>query len=160
MSRINLSLSSDYNPQSRAWVDWFPFTGTTAIAATDLDNDGTDDLIGVWPGSGMWAYQSSIDDWQLLTTYFPEKMSTGDMTGNGQEDIIASWSQFGAYYRDSVSGSWPQLVGLAPDTFDAGDITGDGFDQFVGSWEGYGIYSRDRNDNWVHLTTVHARFLQ
>jgi hypothetical protein len=44
-------------------------TPATQIAAGDLDGDGMDDLLGIWPGQGgVWVKYSSDETWEKLST--------------------------------------------------------------------------------------------
>jgi len=52
------------NSDTGAWVKMA--TPATQVAAGDIDGDGTDDLIGIWPGQGgVWVKYSSSGSWAL-----------------------------------------------------------------------------------------------
>ncbi len=103
------------------------------ITAGDLDGNGIDDLIGIWPTqggvwvkysqSGVWAPLSSTADW----------IATGDMNGDGRDDLLGAWAGQGVYYRDSMTGQWVQMATPAS-KITAGDLDGDGTDDLIGIW--------------------------
>jgi len=53
-------------------------TPATQITAGDIDGDGTDDLLGIWPAQGgVWVKYSSSGSWAKLS-------STADWIGAGR----------------------------------------------------------------------------
>lgn len=118
-----------------AWVSLaFP---ATMIASGDIDNDGTDDLIGLWPTQGgIWVKYSSSGEWAMLssTAVF---IATGDMNGDGRVDLLGSWDGQGVFYRDSATGGWVKMATPAL-MITSGDLDNDGTDDLIGIWAGQG----------------------
>lgn len=78
------------NSATGAWV--LIGTPATMIATGDLDTDGTDDLLGVWPSqSGSWVKYSFSNEWDQLSTT-PADISVGVMRG-GTNSWLASMTE-------------------------------------------------------------------
>jgi len=107
------------------------------IADGDLDGDGVDDLIGIWPGQGgVWVKYSSTGTWSKLSSSASD-IASGDMNGDGTDDLLGTWDGQGVYYRDSDTGSWVKMASPA-DLIAAGDLDRDGIDDLTGIWAGQG----------------------
>jgi hypothetical protein len=105
----------------------------TMIATGDLDGDGIDDLIGLWPGQGgIWVKYSQSGAWARLSSTAVH-IAAGDMNGDGRVDLLGTWDGQGVYYRNSISGAWVKLASPAT-LITTGDIDGDGIDDLVGIW--------------------------
>ena len=69
----------------------------TMITSGDLDGDGTDDLIGIWPSQGgVWVKYSTTGDWAYIASD-AQYISTGDMNGDGRVDLLGNWIGQGVY---------------------------------------------------------------
>ncbi len=109
----------------------------TMIAAGDLDGDGLDDLIGLWPTQGgIWVKYSQSGAWSRLSSTAVH-IGAGDMNGDGREDLLGTWDGQGVYYCDSISGAWIRLASPAT-LITAGDIDDDGTDDLIGIWPAQG----------------------
>jgi hypothetical protein len=105
----------------------------TMIATGDLDGDGIDDLIGLWPTQGgIWVKYSQSGAWAKLSSTAVH-IAAGDMNGDDREDLLGTWDGQGVYYRNSISGAWVKLASPAT-LITTGDIDGDGTDDLVGIW--------------------------
>ena len=123
------------NSDTGSWMKMA--TPATQVTAGNLDGDGTDDLIGIWPGQGgVWMKHSTSDSWELLSST-ADWIGAGDMNGDGRDDLIGSWTGQGLYYLDSVSWSWVKMATPATQIA-AGDLDGDGTDDLIGIWPGQG----------------------
>ena len=99
------------NSDSGAWVQMA--SPASMIACGDLDNDGTDDLIGIWPGQGgVWVKYSTTGGWAYIASTAVH-ITTGDMNGDGRVDLLGTWDGQGVYYRNSVTGAWVQMASPA-----------------------------------------------
>jgi hypothetical protein len=123
------------NSDTEAWVKLA--SPATKITVGDLDGDGTDDLIGLWPTQGgIWVKYSSTGAWAKLSST-AQYICTGDMNGDGRVDLVGTWDGQGVYYRNSISGAWIKLA--TPATMvTAGDIDNDGTDDLIGLWPSQG----------------------
>jgi len=64
----------------------------TQIVAGDLDGDGIDDLIGIWPSQGgVWVKYSKTGAWALLSST-ADWIAAGDMNGDGKAELLGSWA--------------------------------------------------------------------
>jgi hypothetical protein len=77
------------NSETDAWVKLA--TPADQVTAGDLDGDGKDDLIGIWPSQGgVWVKYSKTGSWAKLSTTAID-IATGDMNGDGRDDLLATW---------------------------------------------------------------------
>jgi len=125
------------------------------ITAGDLDGDGIDDLIGIWPAQGgVWVKYSATGSWAKLSTT-AEHIAAGDMNGDGRCDLLGTWDSQGVYYRNSLNGFWVQMASPA-DLITAGDLDGDGIDDLIGIWPAQGgvwvKYSATGSWAWLSST--------
>jgi hypothetical protein len=141
------------NSETGAWVKLA--TPATLITAGDLDGDGIDDLIGIWPGQGgVWVKYSKTGSWAKLSTTARD-IASGDMNGDGRVDLLATWDGQGVYYRNSIGGAWVKLA--TPATLvTAGDLDGDGKDDLIGIWPGQGGIWVKYSDtgSWAKLSST------
>ena len=107
------------------------------IASGDLDGDGTDDLIGIWPSQGgVWVKYSTTGEWAYVASD-AQYISSGDMNGDGREDLLGNWIGQGVFYRDSITGAWVLMASEAS-MIASGDLDGDGIDDLLGIWPSQG----------------------
>ena len=141
------------NSDSGEWVKLA--SAADAVAAGDLDGDGLDDLLGIWPAQGgVWAKLSSSGAWVRLAGT-AKAITAGDMNGDGRCDLLGTWDGQGVLYRNSVTGSWIKIASPAS-LIAAGDLDGDGTDDLVGVWpEQGGVWTkRSRDASWVKLAST------
>jgi hypothetical protein len=144
------------NSDTAAWVKMA--SPATKITVGDLDGDGIDDLIGLWPGQGgIWAKYSQSGAWARLSST-AQYICSGDMNGDGRVDLVGTWDGQGVFYRDSITGAWVKLA--TPATMvTAGDIDNDGTDDLIGLWPSQGgIWVKySQTGAWARLssTAVH-----
>ncbi len=125
-----------------------------SIAADDLDGDGIDDLIGVWPlQGGVWVKHSSTGAWTKMASP-ARSISTGDMNSDGRSDLLGTWDGQGVYYRDSLSGTWVKMAVPATQVA-AGDLDGDGKDDLIGNWPDQGgvWVKSSRSGDWSRIAS-------
>jgi parallel beta-helix repeat protein len=117
---------------------WFKLASpATKIAAGDLDGDGIDDLIGLWPGQGgIWVKYSQSGAWAKLSST-AQYIAAGDMNGDGRIDLVGTWDGQGVFYRNSITGAWVKMASPAT-MVTAGDIDNDGTDDLIGLWPSQG----------------------
>jgi hypothetical protein len=143
---------------SGAWVE---ITVTASqVTSGDLDGDGTDDLIGMWPqDQGIWVKFSSTGTWAQLDAAKADWIGVGDINGDGRKDFIGTWSGFGVYYRDSVSGIWYKITSPAQ-KITAGDLDGDGADDLIGIWpDSEGTWVRFSGSTWAKIDAANADWI-
>jgi hypothetical protein len=125
------------------------------VAAGDLDGDGIDDLIGIWPSQGgVWVKYSQTGAWAKLSST-AQHISAGDMNGDGRVDLVGTWDGQGTYYRNSVSGAWVKL-GSPATLATTGDLDGDGTDDLIGIWPSQGgVWVKySATGAWAKLSTT------
>ena len=141
------------NSDTGAWVKLS--SPATKIAAGDLDDDGIDDLIGIWPAQGgVWVKYSKTSAWAKLSTT-ADWISAGDMNGDGKDDLLGTWAGQGVYYRNSANGAWVKMSTPATKT-EAGDLDGDGIDDLIGIWPTQGgVWVKySKTAAWVKLSST------
>ena len=123
------------NSDTGAWVPMA--SPATMITTGDIDNDGTDDLIGIWPSQGgVWVKYYATGEWVNLSST-AVYITIGDMNGDGRVDLLGTWDGQGVYYRDSATGGWVQMSSPAS-MITCGDLDNDGTDDLIGIWAGQG----------------------
>ncbi len=144
------------NSDTAGWVRMA--SPATMIRTGDLDGDGVDDLIGIWPSQGgVWAKYSANGLWARLSST-ARYIGSGDMNGDGCDDLLGTWDDQGVFYRDSATGAWVRLA--SPATMVAsGDLDGDGTDDLIGLWPAQGgiwvKYSASGSWSKISSTAVH-----
>jgi len=141
------------NSDTGAWVKLS--SPATKIAAGDLDGDGIDDLIGIWPTQGgVWVKYSKTAAWAKLSTT-ADWISAGDMNGDGKDDLLGTWATQGVFYRNSADGVWVKMSTPATKT-EAGDLDGDGIDDLIGIWPTQGgVWVKySKTAAWAKLSTT------
>jgi hypothetical protein len=144
------------NSDTGAWVRMA--SPATLITVWDLDVDGIDDLIGLWPSQGgIWARYSSDGTWVRLSST-ARYIGAGDMNGDGRVDLVGTWDGQGVYYRNSTNGEWVRMASEAT-MITTGDLDGDGTDDLIGLWPAQGgIWVKySQTGLWARLssTAVH-----
>ena len=117
---------------------WVPLASpATKVTAGDLDGDGIDDVIGIWPSQGgVWVKYSTSGTWAILAST-ADGIVAADMNGDGQAELLGSWAGQGVYWRNNATGVWTQLATPAT-KITAGDLDGDGIDDLIGIWPSQG----------------------
>jgi Leucine-rich repeat (LRR) protein len=132
---------------------WYQMASpATMIASGDLDGDGIDDLIGIWPSQGgVWVKYSSTGGWAYIAST-AQYISTGDMNGDGRVDLLGNWVGQGVYYKDSMTGSWVLMASEAT-MIASGDLDGDGTDDLLGIWPSQGgVWIKySMTGNWAYI---------
>ena len=144
------------NSETGTWVKLA--SPATKIAVGDLDGDGTDDLIGLWPTQGgIWVKYSQSGAWARLSST-AQYIAAGDMNGDGRADLVGTWDGQGVYFRNSITGAWVKMASPAT-MVTAGDIDNDGTDDLIGLWPSQGgIWVKySQSGTWARLssTAVH-----
>jgi hypothetical protein len=125
------------------------------VTAGDLDCDGIDDIIGIWPGQGgVWAFLSTTKTWVKLGST-PTDIAAGDMDGDGCDEFVGTWDGQGVYYLTAIGGSWVRLA--TPATLIAvGDLDGDHTDDLVGIWPTQGgVWAKYASSGaWTKLSST------
>jgi len=123
------------NSISAAWIKLA--TPATLITTGDIDDDGIDDLIGIWPGQGgVWVKYSQSGSWAKLSSTAID-IACGDMNASARDNLLATWDGQGVYYRNSIDGAWVQMATPA-EQVTAGNLDGDNKDDLIGIWPGQG----------------------
>ena len=117
---------------------WNPLaTPATKIVAGDLDGDGIDDLIGIWPSQGgVWVKYSASGAWAQLSST-ADWIAAADMNGDGRAELLGSWAGQGVFWRNNTNGVWTQLATPAT-KIAGGDLDGDGIADLIGIWPSQG----------------------
>ncbi|MEN6560321.1 MAG: Ig-like domain-containing protein [Acidobacteriota bacterium] len=141
------------NSDTGAWVRLA--SPATMIAGGDIDNDGIDDILGLWPSQGgIWARYSSNGAWAQLSST-ARHIAAGDMNGDGRVDLVGTWDGQGVFYRNSANGAWVKLASPAT-LITAGDLDGDGTDDLIGIWPGQGgVWAKySRTGAWSKISST------
>ena len=141
------------NSETAAWVKLA--SPATLITAGNLDGDGIDDLIGIWPGQGgVWVKYSQSGTWAKLSSTAID-IASGNMNGDGRDDLLATWDGQGVYYRHSISGAWVKMATPA-EQVTAGDLDGDGKDDLIGIWPSQGgVWVKySQSGGWAKLSST------
>jgi len=141
------------NSDDGTWVKMA--TPATQVAAGDIDGDGVDDLLGVWPAQGgVWVKYSSSGTWVRLSST-ADWISAGDMNGDGRCDLLGTWSNQGVFYKDSATGTWVKMATPATQIA-AGDIDRDGMDDLLGIWPSQGgVWVKySSSSSWARLSST------
>jgi hypothetical protein len=149
------------NSETGSWVRIEP-TPAAQVTAGDLDGDGTDDLMGIWPGDpGVWVKFSTTRSWAMLDSIKPEWIAAGDMNGDGREDLVATWAGYGVYYRNSKTGLWVRIEPTPATQITAGDLDGDSKAELIGIWAGDpGIWVKySKTSSWAMLDPLKAKWI-
>ena len=108
------------------------------ITCGDLDNDGTDDLIGIWAGQGgVWVKYSSTGELGVSSARRPSYIGAGDMNGDGRDELLGSWTGRESITGTRMTGAWVQMASEAT-MITSGDLEGDGTDDLLGIWPSQG----------------------
>jgi hypothetical protein len=141
------------NSDTGAWVKLA--SPATMLTCGDLDEDGIDDLIGLWPTQGgIWVKYSKTGAWARLSSTAVH-IAAGDMNGDGREDLLGTWDGQGVYYRDSESGAWVKMASPAS-MITTGDLNGDGTDDLMGIWPSQGgVWVKySQSGAWARLSST------
>jgi protocatechuate 3,4-dioxygenase beta subunit len=141
------------NSDTGAWVRLA--SPATMIATGDIDGDGIDDLLGLWPTQGgIWVRYSQSGAWSRLSSTAVH-IGAGDMNGDGRTDLLGTWDGQGVYYRNSLNGAWVRLASPAT-LITAGDIDDDGTDDLIGIWPTQGgVWVRySASGAWARLSST------
>jgi hypothetical protein len=136
-----------------AWVKLA--SPATMITCGDFDDDGIDDLAGLWPSQGgIWVKYSKTGAWARLSST-ARYIATGDMNGDGRVDLLGTWDGQGVYYRNSVNGIWVKLASEAT-MIACGDLDGDSIDDLIGLWPSQGgIWVKySHNNAWAQISST------
>jgi endo-1,4-beta-D-glucanase Y len=103
-----------------------------------------DDLVGSWPGIGVWTSNSDTAQWTRLSTKEAVQLACGDMNGDQKQDVVGWWTDpDGVWICYSGTGIWEKII-KSQDliAISTGDINEDGLADLVGSWT-FGVFWRD-----------------
>jgi len=145
------------NSDTGAWVNLA--SPATMITCGDIDEDGIDDVIGLWPTQGgIWVKYSSTGAWAKLSSTAVH-IASGDMNGDGRDDLLGTWDGQGVYYRDSATGAWIKMASPAS-LITTGDIDGDEIDDLIGIWPSQGgIWVKySSSETWSRLSSTAVDF--
>ena len=130
-------------------------TPATKIVAGDLDGDGIDDLIGIWPSQGgVWVKYSASGAWAQLSST-ADWIAAADMNGDGRAELLGSWAGQGVFWRNNTNGAWTQLATPAS-KITAGDLDGDGTADLIGIWPSQGgVWVKySQSGTWAYLSST------
>jgi hypothetical protein len=135
---------------------WVPLaTPASKITAGDLDGDGIDDLIGIWPSQGgVWVKYSASGAWANLAST-ADWIAAADMNRDGRAELLGTWTGQGVFWRNNTTGVWTQLATPATKVT-AGDLDGDGIADLIGIWPSQGgVWVKySRSGAWAFLSST------
>jgi PKD repeat protein len=130
-------------------------TGSICKTITVTSAGITEDLVGTFPGIGLWTMYSDSMNWIRWSLLEPAMIRCGDVNGNGKDDIgcffdySANPSKSNEFWLRSDNGAWSLMKVSADELicFDFGDINGDNQADLIGSWT-FGL--------WWHNSATHV----
>ena len=130
-------------------------TPASKITAGDLDGDGIDDLIGIWPSQGgVWVKYSQGGTWANLSST-ADWIAAADMNRDGRAELLGTWTGQGVFWRSNSTGIWTQLATPAT-KITAGDLDGDGIADLIGIWPSQGgVWVKySQSGSWALLSST------
>jgi len=154
MMRLGSGLAVNYGvtyglwryDQVRGWTQ-LDTVNPDQMLATDIDNDGAEELVASFNGHGLRVYKEA-NGWSQLSTVQPDAMMR---LGSGL--VVNYGVTYGLWRYDQVRG-WTQLDTLNPDQMLAVDMDNDGMEEVVVSFSGYGLYLYKETIGWILLNSV------
>lgn len=135
--------------KGRLYARTFPNWSTQAVALTDVDGDGTLDVVGAGAGGGWWSsiYYGDGHGWIDSTLNIREIANTAwllrmaDFNHDGHDDVVAySYQGVSVYLHDGVDSFLPTAIPIQPGYAVAGmtvaDFNDDGLADIVTSGGG------------------------
>jgi len=130
--------------QTGGWKQWNTVSPSQMVTL-DLDGDGADELVAVFPGYGLYKKDSAAN-WQKINDVDPEKIIAAEIDGDGKDELVAGFSGYGLYYYDDPGGWSPQINTFLPDAMVR---YSDGVVCDFGA--AYGLWSYNTSEGWVPL---------
>jgi hypothetical protein len=114
-----------------------------------------DDVLGSFPGSGVWYWNSMTEIWDKMSTP-AQLVAAGDVDGDYEDDLIGVWSS-GLWLSLSTTMAWTRVSSYPPTDIACGDMNGDGRDDVLGSWADLGVWYaiwESGKWDWVKMSTA------
>lgn len=120
-----------------------------------------DDLVGSFPGMGIWARYSDSAAWERYSIKEAQLIRTGDINGNGIDDAVIRFKTPNELWIRFDNGIWKKLQ-ASVDTliwFDVADMNNDGYADLIGSWNSGVWYCDLVNQSWHRYSNNPAKML-
>ena len=127
-----------------------PSAAPTVRPQFDILEDRTvpSTIVADFPGYGLYRFDTTTQNWQLLNGHDPAAMAVDPCTG----DVVASFHGYGTALWTSATGGWTMLTGA-----EASLLAISGCDQNIfGEFNGSGVWAFHPNTGWIHLTCANA----
>ena len=116
------------------------------ITPADIDSDGREELVCVFPGYGVYAYGDG--SWTAINTLVPENIVK---FGHG---LAVDFGQpYGLFTYNSNAG-YTHITTIDADGMLEADIDSDGIMELIVSFPGYGLFYYDIDNGWTMLTNL------
>lgn len=111
----------------------------------DMDGDGIEELVIVFPGYGVYIYS---DSWTQIN-----EIPADNVVGIEGGPLVADFGSAYGLWTWEQDNDWTQLSASDPREITLGvDIDDDGASEFAVSFDGYGLYSYD--GGWSQLSNI------
>jgi hypothetical protein len=110
------------------------------IATGDLDDNGQADIVGDFPGLGLYVLMNNTKPFvRINNSVAKQRIAIGDLDGNGRDDVEVSFTS-GTWVRYD-NGTWRQIKTRQLLHAAIGDLDGNGTPDIVGDFAGLGVYA-------------------
>ena len=123
------------------------------MIATDLDGNGTDDLVVNFPTYGVWAYMNGTS-WVQIHTRQAKRMAAGNLDGNARLDLVIDFGPGVGVWVLSNLTTWTPLHTFATENIVVADLDGNGKAEVIIDFGGPGLWSYEDGRGWLQMHSL------